>query len=77
MDTNHFKVTNGEKFTIDSIATDFTGDLTKEMSIEKMVGNILDLRVLQDKLYANGRHAVLIIFQAMDAAGKDPLQLTM
>jgi hypothetical protein len=50
MDTNHFKVTNGEKFTIDSIATDFTGDLTKEMSIEKMVGNILDLRVLQDKL---------------------------
>jgi PPK2 family polyphosphate:nucleotide phosphotransferase len=29
------------------------------------------LSALQERLYASGRHAVLLIFQAMDAAGKD------
>jgi PPK2 family polyphosphate:nucleotide phosphotransferase len=29
------------------------------------------LAEMQDKLYASGKHSVLIIFQAMDAAGKD------
>jgi len=32
---------------------------------------IQKLSEMQDKLYANGHHSVLIIFQAMDAAGKD------
>ncbi len=30
-----------------------------------------ELSKIQDELYANNRHSVLIIFQAMDAAGKD------
>jgi PPK2 family polyphosphate:nucleotide phosphotransferase len=33
--------------------------------------NINKMRILQDKLYASDKYAVLIIFQAMDAAGKD------
>jgi PPK2 family polyphosphate:nucleotide phosphotransferase len=32
---------------------------------------IQKLSEMQDKLYANGHHSVLIVFQAMDAAGKD------
>jgi PPK2 family polyphosphate:nucleotide phosphotransferase len=32
---------------------------------------IAKLSEMQDKLYASGHHSVLIIFQAMDAAGKD------
>lgn len=35
---------------------------------EKNLGRI---EALQDKLYADGRESVLIILQAMDAAGKD------
>lgn len=33
--------------------------------------DIKRLRKLQDKLYAHNKHSVLLIFQAMDAAGKD------
>lgn len=38
---------------------------------EKLVADIGRMAVLQDKFYAENRHALLIIFQAMDAAGKD------
>lgn len=41
------------------------------MALERTVGNTLDLRPLQERLFAEGRQAVLVIFQAMDAAGKD------
>ncbi|MEK6244503.1 MAG: ADP-polyphosphate phosphotransferase [Pseudomonadota bacterium] len=33
--------------------------------------HIAELRSLQDRLYADNRYALLLIFQAMDAAGKD------
>lgn len=39
-----------------------------KMAVEK---GIKKMRKLQNKLYADNRHSVLIIFQAMDAAGKD------
>jgi len=38
---------------------------------EKLAGDIGKMAVLQDKFYAEGRNALLIVFQAMDAAGKD------
>jgi PPK2 family polyphosphate:nucleotide phosphotransferase len=38
---------------------------------ERRDDHIMDLQGLQDKLYAEGKEGVLIIFQAMDAAGKD------
>ncbi|HUP22429.1 MAG TPA: PPK2 family polyphosphate kinase [Thermoanaerobaculia bacterium] len=39
-----------------------------EQALEREVARI---DALQEKLYADNRHAVLLIFQAMDAAGKD------
>ena len=33
--------------------------------------NVARLRELQDVLYAQDKHSLLLIFQAMDAAGKD------
>ena len=72
MKTHKFKISSGgHKFSLSSIDPGYTADLSKVMAIEAMVGNILDLRILQDKLYASGKHAVLIIFQVIDAAGKD------
>lgn len=38
---------------------------------QKLAGKIAELSELQDILYAHDHHSVLLIFQAMDAAGKD------
>jgi PPK2 family polyphosphate:nucleotide phosphotransferase len=43
----------------------------KQEAGEKLAVDIAKLIELQDVLYAQGKHALLIIFQAMDAAGKD------
>jgi PPK2 family polyphosphate:nucleotide phosphotransferase len=36
-----------------------------------LAGNVARLSQLQERLYADGRWAVLLVFQGMDAAGKD------
>jgi PPK2 family polyphosphate:nucleotide phosphotransferase len=44
---------------------------SKEDYQKILAGHIQELRALQSLLYASNRHAVLLIFQGMDAAGKD------
>jgi PPK2 family polyphosphate:nucleotide phosphotransferase len=44
---------------------------SKENYRERLVEHIEELSVLQNLLYAHNRYALLLIFQAMDAAGKD------
>ncbi len=46
-------------------------DLTKYQSVELLRSGIEKLTQLQDVLYAHNSHGILLIFQAMDAAGKD------
>src|SRR5204863_9857286 len=43
----------------------------KPRAKEALTSGILALAELQDKLYAQDKWSVLLIFQAMDAAGKD------
>jgi PPK2 family polyphosphate:nucleotide phosphotransferase len=43
----------------------------KDRAKEILAQNLAELAEAQDLLYADGRYAVLIVFQAMDAAGKD------
>ncbi len=38
---------------------------------EKLVEHVEEMARLQNLLYASGRHALLVVLQAMDAAGKD------
>ena len=45
--------------------------LTKEEGEELLNWGIAKLSEMQDKLYAEGKKSILLIFQAMDAAGKD------
>jgi PPK2 family polyphosphate:nucleotide phosphotransferase len=45
--------------------------LTKKKAQQMLSEGIRELAEYQDKLYAQDRWAVLVIFQAMDAAGKD------
>ena len=71
---NEFKgliVQGDKKFSLKNHKTDFTGGYNKEKAKDALVNSKIELDHLQEKLYASGKHAVLIIFQAMDAAGKD------
>ena len=53
-------------------STGYTGkNLNKEASVELLEKGRKHLSEIQDKLYAHNRYSILIIFQAMDAAGKD------
>ena len=45
--------------------------VTKEEILEKTRENLEQIGLLQEKLYADGREGLLIILQALDAAGKD------
>jgi PPK2 family polyphosphate:nucleotide phosphotransferase len=51
--------------------TDFDAGMSKEESAQALRESVDRLSALQDKLYAQNTYAVLAIFQAMDAAGKD------
>lgn len=43
----------------------------KSQILEKTAENLKKIEVLQDRLYAYGKESLVIILQAMDAAGKD------
>src|SRR5689334_9152357 len=70
-----FRVTKGKNFRLKDVdPTDtlrFTKEEHKAKAKEALASGIQALAELQDKLYAQDRWAVLLIFQAMDAAGKD------
>lgn len=71
---NEFKgliVQGDKKFSIKSAKTDFTGGYNKEKAKDALVNAKIEINHLQEKLYAANSHSLLIIFQAMDAAGKD------
>jgi len=50
---------------------DYSGGLDKDKAKKKAREHAGQLGALQELLYANSRHAVLLIFQGMDASGKD------
>src|SRR4030095_11289768 len=69
-----FRITNGERFRLKDIDPADTlhfdsGD--KPRAKETLAMGVEVLAEVQEMLYAQDRWAVLLIFQAMDAAGKD------
>src|SRR5512135_2412727 len=72
MDPKPFLVPPGKKFSLKKFDTAFTGKFHDEKEASaKLEKDIRDLAKLQDVLYAQDTYALLLIFQAMDAAGKD------
>ena len=72
MKTEQFLVKEGSKLDLEKHPTDFTGDYThKKHAVVDLESNVQRLRELQEVLYAHDVYTLLIIFQAMDAAGKD------
>ena len=69
-----YRLDEGKKFRLKDIDPDDTGDLTSEdkpEAKEALAAGVEVLAQLQERLYAQDRWAILLIFQAMDAAGKD------
>jgi len=67
-----YRIDNGKKFRLKDFDPASTGHFrSKEHAQELLDQGKAELADLQDKLYAQNRWAVLVILQAMDAAGKD------
>jgi len=67
-----YRIDNGKKFRLKDFDPARTGHFrSKEHAQELLDQGKAELADLQDKLYAQNRWAVLVILQAMDAAGKD------
>lgn len=72
MNTDRFRVKDGAKVDLKKYPTDDTGEFTDKDGAKKdLEKNVKKLSKLQETLYAEGRRSLLIVIQAMDAAGKD------
>jgi PPK2 family polyphosphate:nucleotide phosphotransferase len=72
MNLNRFRVRQGEKVDLRRYHPGDTGPFkSRERAIGRLDAGLKRLVALQERLYAEDRWAVLLIFQAMDAAGKD------
>jgi PPK2 family polyphosphate:nucleotide phosphotransferase len=61
----------GKKISLDDYDPGFTGGLDKKKAQALLQRGVEELAAEQDKLYAQNTYGALILFQAMDAAGKD------
>jgi len=69
-----YRITNGKKFRLKDFDPGDTGELKSEdkpRAKDALQMGVEALAELQDTLYAQDRWSVLLIFQALDAAGKD------
>ncbi|HVR70522.1 MAG TPA: polyphosphate kinase 2 family protein [Vicinamibacteria bacterium] len=72
MPADAYRITNGSTFRLRDHDPGETGQFkSKKEGRERLEAGRERLRELQSVLYAHDRHALLLIFQAMDAAGKD------
>ncbi|HYS58436.1 MAG TPA: ADP-polyphosphate phosphotransferase [Burkholderiales bacterium] len=72
IDAGEFRVEAGEKVRLEKRPTRVRPYYKSKEHYEALLGeHISELSSLQSLLYAHDRYAVLLIFQAMDAAGKD------
>jgi len=67
-----YRIDHGKKFRLKDFDPASTAHIqSKPHAQELLAKGIAEMAELQDELYAQDRWAVLLIFQAMDAAGKD------
>lgn len=72
MKIEKFLAKPGEKINLSKIPTDDTLNFKDKSEANKMLEeNIERMSELQNRLYASDKYSLLLVFQAMDAAGKD------
>jgi PPK2 family polyphosphate:nucleotide phosphotransferase len=65
------RVEPGSKIKIDARKADDTHGWDKDDAPPKLAGDLARLEELQERLWAEHRHRVLVVLQGMDASGKD------
>jgi PPK2 family polyphosphate:nucleotide phosphotransferase len=72
INSKHFRVAEGDEVNLKKWPTKLDPVYKSKNQYKKLLEeHVAQLSSLQQLLYASNRHAVLLIFQAMDAAGKD------
>src|SRR5580765_4281801 len=67
-----FRVTSGKKFRLKDFDPNDTGGVkSKARAVELLRMGVERMAELQDRLFAQDRRSLLVVLQAMDAAGKD------
>jgi PPK2 family polyphosphate:nucleotide phosphotransferase len=66
-----FKISPKTYFSVKDHDPEFTGKFTTNEAAELLNELSAEMSKLQEQMYAQNKHSLLIIFQAMDAAGKD------
>ena len=61
----------GKKIKLSDYDAGYTGGLTKEEGKGRLLAKLVRMAELQELMFAEGKHSLLIILQAMDAGGKD------
>jgi PPK2 family polyphosphate:nucleotide phosphotransferase len=68
----HYRVNKGNGFRLRDYSPDDTRGLELKHDADGLIAEtIARMAELQERMYAQDRHSVLLIFQALDAAGKD------
>ena len=71
MNTDKYRVRPDKKVKLSDWHTDDNGGLDKEQGLATIDELAPELATWQERLYAEGKQALLIVLQARDAAGKD------
>jgi PPK2 family polyphosphate:nucleotide phosphotransferase len=72
IDSKHFRVSENEKVRLDGRPTSLKALYdSKEEYRDVLAEHVSKLSAIQELLYAHDRYSLLVIFQAMDGAGKD------
>ncbi len=72
LDLDDFRVAKGKGFQMRKARTKINSLYRDNAHYEELIAQFrVEIDELQQKMYAQNRHAMLLIFQAMDAAGKD------
>src|SRR5690349_11392976 len=72
INSTDFRVEEGQKIDLDKWPTSVEPIYESKKHYQKLLSNhVAQLSSLQQLLYASNRYALLLIFQTMDAAGKD------
>ena len=72
MNIERYRIKTKEPVKLENLPTRRDENNDKKKAISKLMPeNLHAMAKLQEKLYAENRHALLIVLQAMDAAGKD------
>ena len=71
MDFQRFKIAGDAKVSLSQYPTNYDGDMS-DNKLKKLCSDLWkELAQLQERLYAESEQSLLLVLQAMDAAGKD------